>query len=255
MRILLFANNWVGWQIAAWLRNQGEEIVGLVLHPPTEWKYGNEIITSAGLDESRIFDGSLLRTPGMVGKIKSLAPDIGISLYFGYILRRDILELLPSGCVNVHPAFLPYNRGACPNIWSIVDNTPAGVTLHYIDEGVDTGDIITQRQVRIEPTDTGESLYKRLEQSCVDLFKESWISIRNGTAPRNQQPPGGTLHRVRDVDKIDEIDLDCSYTARDLINILRARTFPPYKSAYFKSGNSKIFIQVQLQREGGAKPE
>lgn len=253
MRILLFANNWVGWQIALWLRSQGEEIVGLVLHPASERKYGSEIIATVGLDAPNIFDGSLLRTAGMVNNIRSITPEIGISALFGYILRREILEILPSGCVNIHPAFLPYNRGAYPNIWSIVDNTPAGVTVHYIDDGVDTGDIIAQHQVSVEPTDTGESLYRRLEQSCVDLFKETWISIRNGTAPRNPQPFGGTLHRLRDVAEIDEIDLNRTYTAGDLINILRARTFPPYKGAYFKSGHSKVFIQIQLQYEDGAK--
>lgn len=249
MRIVLFANNWAGWQIAAWLQSRGENIVGLVLHPPSERKFGNEIIVATGLDDCNIYDGSLLRSPDTANKIRSLAPDIGISLFFGYILRREILELLPSGCINVHPAFLPYNRGASPNIWSIVENTPAGATVHYIDEGVDTGDIIAQREVAVEPTDTGESLYKRLERCCVDLFTESWISIRNGTAVRKPQTPGGSVHRRRDVAAIDEIDLDRTYVARNLINILRARTFPPYKSAYFKSGNTKIFVKIQLQSE------
>ena len=255
MRILLFANNWVGFQIAEWLRSQGEEIVGLVLHPATQRKYGDEIVATAGLDASRIFDGSLLRTSAVANNIKSLAPEIGISAFFGYILRREILESLPSGCINIHPALLPYNRGAHPNIWSIVDNTPAGATVHYINEGVDTGDIIARQQVSVEPTDTGESLYRRLEKSCVDLFKQAWTSIRNGTAPRYPQSSGGTFHRMRDVAEIDEIDLNRTYVARDLINILRARTFPPHKSAYFKSGDSKIFVRVHLQNEDTPSPD
>jgi len=251
MRILLFANNWVGWQIGAWLRSQGEQIVGLVLHPPAERKYGGEILEAVGVDECDIYNGSLLRTAETTKRIRSLAPEIGVSAFFGYILRREILETLPSGCINIHPAYLPFNRGAFPNVWSIVDNTPAGVTVHYIDEGVDTGDIIAQCQVRVEPTDTGESLYRKLERSCVELFKETWFSIHHGAAPRRPQPPGGSFHRRRDVSEIDEIDLDRTYIARDLINILRARTFPPYKSAYFKSGNSKVFVQIQLHYEDG----
>jgi methionyl-tRNA formyltransferase len=250
MRVLLFANNWVGCQIAELLRSQGEEIVGLVMHPATQQKYGQEINATVGLDASRIFDGSQLRTPDVISSIERLAPEIGISAFFGYILRREILELLPSGCINIHPAFLPYNRGAHPNIWSIVENTPAGVTIHYIDEGVDTGDIVAQQQVSVEATDTGEILYHRLERSCVDLFKQAWTSIRNGTAPRYPQLSGGTFHRVRDVAEIDEIDLNRTYLARDLINILRARTFPPHKSAYFKSGDSKIYVRIHLHNEG-----
>ena len=89
---------------------------------------------------------------------------------FGYILRPNFLRLIPRGCVNVHPALLPYNRGAYPNVWSIVDGSPAGVTIHFVDEGIDTGDIIAQAQVVIEPVDTGESLYRKLERGAVALF-------------------------------------------------------------------------------------
>src|ERR1700677_4813204 len=121
MRILLFANNWVGWQIAAWLRAQKEEVVGLVLHPRERRKHGPEIIEAAGLDASRILDGSRLDEEAVMATIKAWQPSIGISALFGYILRRKLLDLMPSGCLNVHPAFLPYNRGAFPNVWSIIE--------------------------------------------------------------------------------------------------------------------------------------
>lgn len=251
MRILFFGNNWVGWQIMDRLRACDEEIVGLVLHPPERRKHGEEIICSAGVDPAYVFDGSRLRDTDVSAAIQELKPEIGISALFGYILRWDILALMPAGCVNVHPAFLPYNRGAYPNVWSIVEGTPAGVTIHYMDEGVDTGDIIAQRQVVVEPVDSGESLYRKLELACVELFQEAWPLIRAGQAPRiTQSNEGSTYHRVRDVEGIDEIDLDRRYTARELINILRARTYPPYQGAYFRDGPRKVYIQLQLQYEG-----
>ena len=139
MRILYFGNNWVAWKIAGWLREQNEEIVGLVLHPPKRRKYGEEIMNSVGVSSARTFDGSQLHRPEVIEAISELNPRIGISVLFGYILKREVLDLTPAGCVNIHPALLPYNRGAYPNVWSIIERTPAGVTIQYIDEGVDTG--------------------------------------------------------------------------------------------------------------------
>jgi methionyl-tRNA formyltransferase len=246
MRILLFANNWVGWQIAAWLQAQKEEIVGLVLHPRERRKHGPEIIEAAGLDASRILDGSRLDEEAVMATIKAWQPSIGISALFGYILRRKVLDLMPSGCLNVHPAFLPYNRGAFPNVWSIIEGTPAGATIHYIDEGVDTGDLVAQRGVAVEPVDTGETLYRKLEHTCVELFKETWPLIRRHQAPRVPQPPGGTRHFVREVAQIDEINLDRTYSAREFVNLLRARTFPPYPGAFFRDGQRKVYLQLQF---------
>lgn len=247
MRVLFLGNNWVAWQIALWLREQGEEIVGLVLHAPDRRKYEKEIISAAGVAPAQIFDGTRLTEAEALRAIAALRPHIGISALFGYILRPEFLDLLPAGCVNVHPALLPYNRGEYPNIWSIVEGTPAGATLHYIDAGIDTGDIIAQSEVPVEPIDTGESLYHKLEEASVALFKETWPLIRSARHSRTPQVPrAGTYHRVRDVERIDEIELDRTYSARQLIDILRARTFPPYQGAYFWHNRRKVYLRLQL---------
>ncbi len=248
MRILYLGNNWLGYQILKWLKEQGESIVGLVMHPERKRKYGDEIIECSGLGQEAIFDGSLLNEEQASRAIQSLEPHIGISVLFDYILRAQFLAIFPKGVINLHPAYLPYNRGQYPNVWSIIEGTPSGVTLHYIDEGIDTGDIIAQKEVLVEPVDTGETLYHKLEQASVALFQESWVDIKTGKAPRiRQSREAGTYHRTRDVDSIDEIDLDRAYIARDLINILRARTFPPYESAYFTVDDKRVRIRVQLE--------
>ncbi len=247
MRILFLGNNWVGWQIVSCLREQGEEIVGVVIHSPEKRKYGEEIIGSAGVAPSCVFDGSCLRQPETLEAIKALRPEMGVSALFGYIIRQDVLDLFTAGCLNVHPALLPYNRGAFPNVWSIIEGTPAGVTIHYIDAGIDTGDIIAQQQVSVETFDTGGSLYRKLERACVDLFIHTWPVLRSGRVTRTPQPAqAGCEHRTRDVELVDEIDLDRTYTARELINILRARTFPPYSGAYFRQDGRRIYLSLQL---------
>lgn len=240
-------NNRAGWQILSWLRETGEEIAGLVMHPPHKQKYGREIIDAACVPSECILDGSRLNEPDTFNAVRSLKPEIGISVLFGYILKPEFLELMPAGCVNIHPAFLPYNRGAYPDVWSIIEGTPAGVTLHYMDSGVDTGKIITQREVPVEPVDTGESLYKKLELETVSLFKDTWPLIRSGrTVSTRQQIQAGTFHRVSDVEGIDKIDPDRHYSARKLIDLIRARTFSPHKGAYFMHGERKVYLRLQL---------
>ena len=250
MKIVYFANNLVGWKILEWLLEQKAEIVALVIHPSEKQKYGSEIVRTSGLTEANIFFANTLRDEETIRKIRDLQPDIGLSVFFGYILRRSLLHIFPLGCLNIHPAYLPYNRGSYPNVWSIVEDTPSGVTLHYIDEGIDTGDIISQKLVDSLPTDTGETLYRRLEKACVELFKESWPQISRGEILRQVQvKEEGTHHRIREVAQLDKIDLDKEYTARSLINILRARTFPPYKGAYIEVDGQRIYLQLQLESE------
>jgi methionyl-tRNA formyltransferase len=165
MRMLFLGNNWLGWQVLRWLKEQREEIVGIVIHPPKRRRYGDELVAEAG--SLPIFDGEWLRDSTVLDSIRKLDCEIAVSILFGYILRPEFLALPPAGCINLHPSLLPYNRGAHPNVWSIIEGTPAGTTLHYIDSGVDTGDIIAQREVPVEPIDTGETLYRRLEYASL----------------------------------------------------------------------------------------
>lgn len=232
------------------MTDRGDDVVGIVLHPSYKQKYGKEIGQSSRLDDKRIFDGSGLGKPEVIEMIRALEPEIGISVMFGYILKEEVLDLFPAGCINVHPSYLPFGKGAYPNIWCIVDKTPAGVSIHYVDSGIDTGDIIAQVEVPVEPYDTGASLYRRLEQVSLDLFRKYWPIIQSGKARRIvQEPGGGTFHRMKDVSLIDEIELNGLYKAGDLIDIIRARTYPPYRGAYFLVDDTKVYLRLQLMTE------
>jgi methionyl-tRNA formyltransferase len=244
------ANNWVGWQVALWLREAGEHIAALAIHPPPKRRYGDEIISALDLPASRVFDASRLREPAILEAIEALGADLALSISLDYVLRPELISLFPGGVLNLHAAYLPYNRGQYPNVWSIVEGTPAGVTLHYVDAGIDTGDIVAQREVAVEPADTGETLFRKLEQASVELFRESWGEVRSGKAARRPQPRGaGTYHRTRDVERIDRIDLDRAYAARELIDVLRARTFPPHPGAYFIENGRKLYLRLQILEE------
>jgi methionyl-tRNA formyltransferase len=247
MRIVFLGNNRVALEVVKWLREQGEEIVALVVHAPEKQKCGPEIIQASGLDRSRVFDARDLNGRQTLQALQALEAEVALSVFFGYIVKAPFLELFPRGCLNLHPALLPFNRGAYPNVWSIVERTPAGATLHYIDEGIDTGDIVAQREVPVEAVDSGETLYGKLERACVELFVDTWPVFKAGKASRTAQArDSGSFHRTSDVEKIDCIDLDRSYTGRQLIDILRARTFGSHPGAYFMSEGRKVFLRLQL---------
>lgn len=247
MRVVLFANNLVGWRVAEKIRAAGDEIVAVVVHPMGRRRYADEIIAAAGVPAHCVIDGSTLRDDGVAGQLGSFGADYGVSAFFGYILRKPVIEAFSRGVINVHPALLPYNRGSYPNVWSIVDGTPAGVTVHFIDEGVDTGDVIAQREVSVEPTDTGATLYRRLEEASWALFDETWAQLRSGNVPRRPQPTGGTSHKMKDVVDIDEIKLSAAYSGQQLIDILRARTFPGHRGAYFMKDGRRVYLELSLR--------
>lgn len=254
MRIFFLGNNYLGWKTLECLRAAGESIVALALHPPHSRKFGEEILNAAGLAESAVFAGDRLRESEILERIAACKPDLGVSVMFGHILRREFLQLFPRGVINLHPGLLPYNRGAYPNVWSIVDGTPAGVTLHCVDEGVDTGPILAQRPVAVEAIDTGESLYRKLEAAALDLFRDTWPAIRDGQIRPTPQAESGTSHRTADVATIDRIDLDREYAAGDLIDVLRARTFPPYRGAYFEMDGRRVYVRVSLEYDQPTDP-
>ena len=249
MKILYFANNWLGCEVLDWLRGQDVEIAGLVLHPAGHRKFGDELLRTSGLPHDRVFDAGRLHTPEVLDAIRRLQPDLGVSVLFGYILRPALLAFFPRGIVNLHPSLLPFNRGACPNVWPIVDDTPAGVTLHYVDATIDTGDIIAQQPVEVEPVDTAGTLYRKLEEASLDLFRRAWPRLRSGDAARApQSAQAGTSHRLRDLDSITEIDPGRLYTGGELINILRARTFRPYPGAYFRTADGRrVHLRLELE--------
>ena len=237
-------------KILSWLVGKNADIVGVVLNPMETRKFGKEIVEISGLPKNQIFTAEDLMDTDKINLIKNLKPDLGLSVFHSSILQENFISIFKDGIINLHTSLLPYNRGAYPNVWSIIDQTPSGVTIHYIDEGLDTGNIIAQEEVVVEPTDTGQSLYLKLEDKLIQLFKNTWCQIQAGSLiSRQQEKEYGTYHNRSDVDLIDEIDLNKKYLAKDLINIIRARTFPPNKGTYFIKNGKKIYININLERE------
>ncbi len=128
--------------------------------------------------------------------------DLVISYGYKHIINRNVIASYSAPIINLHISYLPWNRGVHPNFWSFYDCTPSGVTIHLVDEGVDTGPIIYQRLVNFhEDEDTFSKTYKRLINEIEQLFKENLDEIISMTFTATPQRHKGTYHRYSDLPK------------------------------------------------------
>jgi methionyl-tRNA formyltransferase len=128
-----------------------------------------------------------------------------ISYGYRHIIRPDVLDLFPHRAINLHISYLPWNRGADPNLWSFLDDTPKGVTIHYLDEGLDTGDILARQEVMHHHNDTLRTTYDKLTEIIELLFMQVWPDIQSGRQKSFPQEPGGTMHKLKDRKKIEHL--------------------------------------------------
>lgn len=148
-----------------------------------------------------VFPWTLMGTPPPgTGWVIPHRFDICMSILFPHILTREFIECFPLGVVNLHPSLLPYCRGRFPALWAMADGKPAGVTLHYIDEGVDTGEIIAQRHVGYRDETVCMELYGRCLEAGVELFHMTWPKIEAGVNNVTPQPDHkATFHLAGEV--------------------------------------------------------
>ena len=133
--------------------------------------------------------------------LQKINPDIVISYNYRYIIKKEFLKKYYF--INLHISYLPFNRGAHPNIWSFIENTKKGVTIHLIDEGIDTGDILVQKRVVLDKNDSFKSTYKKLHFHIQMLFKQNFKKLINKKIKPKKQPKNGTFHLSKELPSID----------------------------------------------------
>lgn len=118
-----------------------------------------------------------------------------ISYGYRHIIPKSAIELMGAKMINLHISFLPYNRGAHPNIWSFLEGTSAGVTIHRIDDRIDNGDILLRERIEFDyKTETLKSAYLKSHNQIQRLLKDNWKRIKRLEITPEKQPGGGTYH-------------------------------------------------------------
>ncbi len=149
-------------------------------------------------------------------------------------------------CINLHPGLNPYNRGWFPQVFSILNGLPLGATLHEMDEGVDSGPVIAQKQVPVYAYDTSKTAYDRVIRAELDLLDAYLPFVLTGDY-KTFQPDSGNYNSIADYRKLCEIQLDEPTTFREAINRLRALTHDPYANAWFRDEDGRrIYIKIDL---------
>jgi dTDP-4-amino-4,6-dideoxyglucose formyltransferase len=153
-------------------------------------------------------------------------------------------------CVNVHPGLNPYNRGWFPQVFSIINGLPSGVTIHEIDDDLDHGPIIVQKKYNIQSWDTSASAYKKIMMLENELVLKYYTSIREGSYSTTSPRKEGNINFKKDFDRLKLIDRTQRGTFGEFIDRLRALTHDDYKNAYFedKSG-AKVYLRISLETE------
>ena len=200
-----------------------------------------------------VYQPKRVRDPECVEELRKYKADVIVVIAFGQILPKSILELTPYGCINVHASLLPKYRGAAPIQWAVIDGeSVSGVTTMQMDEGLDTGDMISKIVVPIETEETGGSLFDKLAQAGADLLMETLPSIENGTATYEKQPEESPTPYAAMITKKMGL-MDFSKSAEELERLVRGLN--PWPSAYtFLNGKTlKVWKSTVEKGANGGK--
>src|SRR6059036_1960693 len=184
-----------------------------------------------------------------IDQIRTLGPDVIVVVAYGQILPRTVLQIPKIACLNLHASLLPRWRGAAPIQAAIAaGDRETGITVMYMDEGLDTGDILLQRTVDILPNDTGGSLHDRLAQIAPEILLESLVLLAKGIAPRIPQDNSLTTYAPKL--KREDGRIDWSEPAEMIERKIRA--FNPWPGALMKvdEQNLKIFSASVVDLNG-----
>lgn len=239
--------------VLKYLIQQGYKPEALLVSGKDRASHARELIKLSRLEESLIFEGKEFLEEENQNILSQIEPDYIFGIHFPYLIPKSVLEIPKKGFLNLHPAYLPYNRGWHTPSWAILENTPIGATLHFMEEKLDAGDIIHQKEVKINPADTANSLYQMLKEVELETFKEVFPKLVDEKFERTKQNLSkGTSHVKKDLfnEIIQRIDLEKSYTGKELIDKLRALTTSDIsEAAYFVENDEKYRVQIKIDKE------
>lgn len=240
LRVLFFGNHTLGVRTLRVIRKHAQ-LVGVVAHPddPEDGVRYESVFAEAG----RVGLPAIRATgkqPALAAFVRDLAPDLIWITDFRYLLPGALLALAPRGVVNLHPSLLPKYRGRAPVNWAMLrGETEFGLTAHFVDEGMDTGDIIAQRRFTLTPAqDIGDALdilyplYEAITAEVLTYFHAGHVPRRiqnhkDATEFPRRRPEDGRI--------------DWSAPARDVWNLIRA-VAAPYPGAFSFSGRTRVNV-------------
>lgn len=242
MRSVLLAYHDIGAASLEEILAAGDDVTLVVTHEDR----GGEVIWFRSVAELarqkgiEVITPADVNAPDVVARVRALAPDFLFSAMFRQMLKRELLEVPRRGALNLHPSLLPKFRGRSPLNWVLVQGeTETGVTLHYMVEKADRGDIVAQRRIPIAADDTALSLHRKATAASRALWREAYPLLAADRAPRIPQDPSLASYYGGRTASDGEIDWQAG--ARRAYDLVRAVTHP-YPGAFSWHDGRRLFI-------------
>ena len=249
MRYAFAGDREVSSTILEFMIANGYKPLALMVSEQGKSTHSEVLKTLSGLEEEYIFIGKEFSEQKNIEKLKSLDLDYIIGIHFPYIIKKEVLEIPKIGFLNLHPAFLPYNKGWHTPSWAILEKSEYGATLHFMSEELDKGDIINQKKIEVYPEDTADSLYRRVLKLEVEIFKDAFNELKTLNPSRIPQKTEGTSHKKSDLFKVNKVDLSEKVETGAFIDKLRAFTTNNIEEAvFFEKNSQKYAVQVQITK-------
>jgi methionyl-tRNA formyltransferase len=209
-----------------------------------------------------VYQPQSLKGEDFLDLLKSINPDIIVVVAYGKLIPKNVLDFPKHGCVNVHGSLLPKYRGASPINAAIMNGEKiTGITTQYMDEGIDTGDMILKESIEIGKNETYGELHDKLAQIGGRLLIDTLKQIQGGTVKREKQPDAGASY----VGKIDNTmcEIDWNLAAQEIHDKIRGLSPVPAAFTYLNGRKLKIFKSrisddgivelLEVQIEGGKR--
>src|SRR5437773_11107132 len=254
MRIVFIGTGDIGVPTLQALLKSEHEVVGVVTQPDkpvgrAQLVEPPPIKEALSATETPVLQPARIKDRLAIEEIRAFKPDVIVVMAYGQILPREVLEIPKIACLNLHASLLPRWRGAAPIQAAIAaGDLETGITVMYIDEGLDTGDILLQRTTDILPNDTGGSLHDRLAQIAPEALLESLRMLEKNSAPRIPQDKERATYAPKL--KREHGRIDWSESAEVIERKIRAFTLWP--EAFMKLGdqNLKVFSASLVDLSG-----
>jgi methionyl-tRNA formyltransferase len=243
MKVLFVGSKGMGVLALEELLRQQAELVAVISRwdDPTPGQWYPSVTEAARRANLPLYQPKDINDPAFVAQMKALKPDIMLTAFYPTIYKPSLIGVAYHGSVNLHFAPLPRYRGSYPGAWAIINGEKShGVTMHYMDPGVDSGDIIGQLMVDIEPCDTGFTLYRKCERAGVELLRKTWPLLTNASAARIPQNTTKILYHDRAYPYGGVINF--GWAAKQVHDFIRALTFPPFPNPFTFFNRRKLTV-------------
>ncbi|MCX8072039.1 MAG: formyltransferase [Candidatus Binatia bacterium] len=242
MRCVVFAYHELGYVCLEELLRLGADVPLVITHEddPEENVWFRSVAALARNRHLSVFAPQNVNAPEWVNRVEAVRPNFIFSFYYRRLLGRRLLELPTHGALNLHGSLLPRYRGRCPVNWVLIhDEKETGLTLHYMTQKPDAGDIVAQRVIPIDDSDDALSLYRKLAEAAPLLLRDVYPLLCSGNAPRIPQDHSqATYFGGR---RPEDGRINWALTARQVFNLVRAVT-KPYPGAFAFWRGKKLLV-------------